>query len=86
MGVKLAIAFVLWMAFAFSFLHSITVTAAWWKDELAVGWWEGLWIGLLPVWVFVYFRYYSIFRPGCSACVTPKNPPATGHDAPRGTG
>jgi hypothetical protein len=71
MWLKLLVAFVLWMVFAFSFLQSITVTVTWWKDELVAGAWEWLWIGLLPVWVFVYFRYYSIFRPGCRACLPP---------------
>lgn len=71
MWLKLLVAFVLWMAFAFSFLQSITITVAWWKGELAAGAREWLWIGLLPVWVFVYFRYYSIFRLGCRACVPP---------------
>ena len=84
MWVKLMVAFAVWMAFAFSFLQSITVTVALWKGQLAAGWWEGLWIGLLPVWVFVYFRYYSIFRPGCRACLPPENQPATRHDGPRG--
>ena len=73
MWLKLVVAFVLWMVFAFSFLQSITVTVVWWKGEQATGCWEWLWIGLLPVWVFVYFRYYSIFRPGCRACLPPED-------------
>jgi hypothetical protein len=73
------------MAFAFSFLQSISVTVAWWKGELAAGPWEWLWIGLLPVWVFVYFRYYSIFRPGCRACLPPEDQPSARHDQYRGT-
>lgn len=63
----------MWMAFAFSFLHSITVTVDWWKGELDAGPGEWLWIGLLPVWIFVFFRYYSIFRPGCRACLPPED-------------
>ena len=70
---KLLVAFVLWTAFALGFLQSLTVTVAWWKGELAAGPWEWLWIGLLPVWVIVYFRYYSIFRPGCRACLPPED-------------
>ncbi|HSD96642.1 MAG TPA: hypothetical protein VLB06_05805 [Sulfuricaulis sp.] len=70
---KLLFAFVVWMAFAFSFLQSITVTVGWWKGELDAGLWEWLWIGLLPVWIFVFFRYYSIFRPGCHACQPPEH-------------
>ena len=84
MWLKLVVAFVLWMVFAFSFLQSITVTVAWWKGELTAGAWEWLWIGLPPVWVFVYFRYYSIFRPGCRACLPPEDYSAARHDNPRG--
>jgi len=73
MGRKLLFAFVLWMAFAFSFLQSITVTVGWWNGDLHAGLWEWLWIGLLPVWIFVFFRYYSIFRPGCRACLPPEH-------------
>ena len=73
MGRKLLLAFVLWMVFAFSLLQSITVTAGWWKGELHAGLWEWLWIGLLPVWIFIFFRYYSIFRPGCRACQLPEH-------------
>lgn len=86
MWLRLLVAFVLWMVFAFSFLQSITVTVAWWKGEQAAGFWEWLWIGLLPVWVFVYFRYYSIFRPGCRACLPQEDRPAARHEKPRGTG
>lgn len=75
---RMLAAFVLWMAFAFSFLQSVTVTAAWWKGELTAGVWEWSWIALLPVWVWVYFRYYSIFRQGCRACAPPENE-STGH-------
>jgi len=39
---KLLFAFVLWMAFAFSFLQFITVTVGWWKGELQAGLWEWL--------------------------------------------
>jgi hypothetical protein len=45
---------------------------AWWYGELTAGPWEWLWIGLLPVWLFVFFRYYSVFRPGCRACEPPE--------------
>lgn len=84
MWLKLLVAFALWMMFAFSFLQSITITVAWWKGELAAGIWEWLWIGLLPVWVFVYFRYYSIFRPGCRACLPPEDHSSARHDQHRG--
>ena len=83
MGRKILVAFALWMAFAFAFYQSVIVTVAWWKGEQVAGLWEWLWIGLLPVWVFVYFRYYSVFRPGCRACLPPENTAAP-HDKPRG--
>ena len=73
MGQKLLFAFVLWMAFSLSFLQSITVTVGWWNGELHAGLWEWLWIGLLPVWIVVFFRYYSIFRPGCRTCLPPEH-------------
>lgn len=81
---KLVVAFILWMVFAFSFYQSIMVTVAWWNGRVPAGLWEWLWIGLLPVWVFVYFRYYSVFRPGCRACLPPENYVTTHHDNPRG--
>lgn len=80
---KLLVAFALWMVFALGFLQSITIVAAWWKGELAAGPWEWLWIGLLPVWVFVYFRYYSVFRPGCRACLPPEDESSSYRAGPR---
>lgn len=84
MARKMLAAFALWMVFAFAFVQSITVTLAWWNGELAAGLWEWLWIALLPVWVFVYFRYYSIFRPGCRACLPPHEGPSSPRDHVRG--
>ena len=61
--------FLSWMAFGLLLVQSVTVTLDWWQDKRTdVGAWEWLWIGLLPVLVFVYFRFFSIFRPGCRAC------------------
>jgi hypothetical protein len=73
MGRRFLTAFLVWMVFAFCILQSITVTVAWWKGEQTAGLWEWLWIGLLPVWLFIFFRYYSIFRPGCRACRPPED-------------
>jgi len=61
------IAFVWWMAFAFSLLQCVSVTENRRRGELTAGPWEWFWIGLLPVWLLVLFRYYSICRPGCRA-------------------
>ncbi|MDH3513419.1 MAG: hypothetical protein OEM83_00925 [Gammaproteobacteria bacterium] len=83
--IKLVVVFLLGMAFAYSLMRSVTITVAWWKGDLEAGPWEGLWIGLLPVWLFVYFRYYSIFRPGCRACLPPDDHAAPRHEHPRGS-
>jgi len=82
--IKLAAVFILGMVFFLSLIQSIMVTVAWWKGELVAGVWEWIWIGLLPVWLFVYFRYYSVFRPGCRACLPPDNHATPRHDNPRG--
>lgn len=81
---KLLFAFVFGMAFVFSFLKSISVTVAWWKGGQVADPWDWAWIGLLPVWAFVFFRYYSIFRPGCRACLPPEDHSSARHDQPRG--
>ncbi len=73
MGRRLLTAFLAWMVFFFCTLQSITVTVAWWTGGRTAGLWEWLWIGLLPVWLFVFFRYYSIFRPGCRVCQPPED-------------
>jgi hypothetical protein len=52
-----------------------------WRDA---GWrsldaWEWFWLTLLPVWLYIFFRYYSIFRQDCHACLdlSPRrDPPA----------
>ena len=79
---KLIFTFVSGMVFALSFLQSIMVTVAWWNGGLTAGAWEWMWIGLLPVWVFVYFRYYSVFRPGCRACLPPYDHASPHQDNP----
>ncbi len=73
MLLKLLTVFALSMAFVLGLFQSVIVTVAWWNGELTAGYWEWLWIGLLPVWLFVFFRYYSIFRPGCRACHPPED-------------
>jgi len=67
---------------AFSFYQFITVAVAWWQGGLDAGSWGWSWIGLLPVWLFVYLRYYSIFRPGCRACLPPDDRASPHHDNP----
>ena len=76
----------LWlMAGALLFLaliQSLTVTVAWWRNELhamlATDW---FWILLLPILIGIYFRFFSIFRPDCRACL-PEDRPSQG--GPRG--
>jgi len=72
---KIILAFAVGMIFALSLVKSVTVTVAWWNGERTAGAWEWLWIGILPVLVFVFFRYYSVFRPGCRACLPPEAEP-----------
>lgn len=51
-------------------IQSLTVTVAWWRNELpetrATDW---FWILMLPVLIGIYFRFFSIFRPDCRACL-----------------
>jgi hypothetical protein len=57
------------LGLGFALVQSVTVAVAWWRGEVAPGWWEWLWIALLPLWLFVFLRYFSIFRPGADACL-----------------
>lgn len=64
--------FAAWMVFGFALVQSVTVAVEWWQGRLAqLGPWEWLWLVLLPVLIVVWLRYFSIFRPGCSACALP---------------
>ena len=58
----------LWVLLLLIF-QSVTVTVAWWRQSPAESEpWETVWIGLLPVWIFFYIRYFSILRRDCAAC------------------
>jgi uncharacterized membrane protein YbhN (UPF0104 family) len=51
-------------------IQSLTVTVAWWRDALqAMRAADRFWILLLPILIGVYFRFFSIFRPDCHACL-----------------
>jgi hypothetical protein len=51
-------------------IQSLTVTVAWWRYELqAMHAKDWFWILLLPVLIGIYFRFFSIFRPDCRACL-----------------
>lgn len=61
-----------WMAFGFALVQSVTVAVEWWHGRLPrMGWWEWLWLALLPVLIGIWLRYFSVFRPGCGACALP---------------
>ena len=78
-GVALLIA---WAIVFLGVVKSVETTLAWWTgaiDEPAAADWA--WMLLLPVWVYVYGRYLSIFRPGCATCLDEKNEETIG---PRG--
>ena len=65
--------FAAWMVFGFALVQSVTVAVEWWQGRLAqLGLWEWLWLMLLPVLIVVWLRYFSIFRPICSACALPE--------------
>jgi hypothetical protein len=63
-------------------IQSLTVTVAWWRNELqamhAADW---FWILLLPILIAMYLRFFSIFRPDCRTCLPEDRPPQGG---PRG--
>jgi len=69
---KRIIAVLLWFAGGFAFIQSLHVTVAWWKGEIAVmtlaDW---FWVAMLPVLLYLYFRYVSIFRCKEPACLRP---------------
>lgn len=69
---RISLRFVLGMAFTFAAFRSISVSVAWWRRDLVeTGAWEWFWIGLLPILIFIFLRYFSVFRPDCAACNTP---------------
>jgi hypothetical protein len=61
-----------WMLFGFALIESVKVFVAWWRNELVepdlIDWFC---IGLLPVLIGIYLRFFSVFRPDCQACVLP---------------
>ncbi len=53
-------------------VKSVTVTVAWSHGELLpLEPADGLWIVLLPLWIGLFLRYYSVLRPECGACRPP---------------
>jgi hypothetical protein len=69
--------FAVWMPFGLGLFQSITVTVRWWTGEVPdPAPWEWLWIGLFPVWIGVYLRYFSVL--GCGPRCAPGD-----QDSPR---
>ena len=64
-------------------IQSLTVTVAWWRNELqamhAADW---FWILLLPVLIGIYLRFFSIFRSDCRACLPDDHGTQRGPRAP----
>jgi hypothetical protein len=62
------------VALFLAIVKSVGVTVAWSRGELApLEAADGLWIVLLPLWIGVFLRYYSVLRPECGACQLPEN-------------
>jgi hypothetical protein len=65
---KALTAFAIVIVFSFCLIQSLATTVAWWRGDLVQpNAWDWLWIGLMPVCLFVYIPYFSIFRAGCGA-------------------
>jgi hypothetical protein len=51
-------------------IQSLTITVAWWRGELpamhAADWIRVL---MFPFLIWIYLRFFSIFRPDCRACL-----------------
>jgi hypothetical protein len=69
-------------AFAYMVLliEAVRTAVAWWRDEGALGAIDSLLLGALPLLVWIWWRYFSMFRTGCgkAACLSPEE-----RDGPR---
>jgi hypothetical protein len=62
------------VALFLAIVKSVGVTVAWSRDELApLEATDGMWIVLLPLWIAIFLRYYSVLRPDCDACQLPED-------------
>jgi hypothetical protein len=62
------------MLFVLAIMKSTVVTVAWWQGRLQdAGIGEWFWIGILPVLVFIYLRYFSVLA--CPPGQCPVDPP-----------
>lgn len=54
--------------------YSVSVTMAWWRGEIALtSDWNWFWVGLLPILMVVWWRYFSIFACKNPACLLPED-------------
>ncbi len=63
------------VALFFLFLQSLTTVLAWQRGEVVPEVLDWVWIWLLPLWIGIYLRYFSIFRRECGACTMPEEKP-----------
>jgi len=57
--------FTTWMIIGLLFIDSLQVAVEWWNGQSPIkGWHDVVWLLLLPLLILVFFRCYSIFRPG----------------------
>ena len=61
-----ALRFLSWMVLGFALIESFHSVLAWWREGTAVlTLTQWVLLGLFPVLLFIYFRYFSILRPDC---------------------
>jgi hypothetical protein len=55
-------------------VYSVSVTVAWWRDEIELtSSWNGFWVGLLPLLIVLWWRYFSIFGCKNPTCLLPED-------------
>jgi hypothetical protein len=52
-------------------IEGARVIQAWYLGERTLTGWDWFWLALLPLCVFAFLRYYSIFRSDFRACELP---------------
>ena len=56
-------------------IEALHAAVAWWHDEMAQpGWSDVALIMVLPVLVWIWWRYLSPFQPACQKCALPTEP------------
>lgn len=54
--------------------YSVSVTVAWWRGDIVLTTdWNWFWVGLLPVLIVLWWRYFSIFGCKNPACLLPED-------------